>query len=86
MTHALLALLVALKTPLDPLHNDGYQFWSGIGSDFGEVTLLGGFLAWWHHNNCIERGCWRKGHRDPTHGHPVCRKHTRHVHPAFGDV
>jgi hypothetical protein len=84
--HLLLSVLVALKTPLDPLHNDGYQFWSGIGSDFGEVTLVVGIIAWWHHINCIEKGCWRKGHADPAHGHPVCRRHKRHYeHPAFGD-
>lgn len=66
---------LALVTPLDPLHNDGYQFWSGIGSDFGEITLVVGIAAWWHHNNCIMKGCYRKGHKDPEHGHPICKKH-----------
>jgi hypothetical protein len=67
--------LLALVTPLDPLHGDGYGFWSGIGSDFGEVTLVVAVAAWWHHHNCIEKGCWRKGHADPTHGHPLCKVH-----------
>jgi hypothetical protein len=66
-----------------PLKGLGYQFWSGVGSDFSEITLLGAIIAWWHHVNCIEKGCWRKGHPNPEHGHPVCRKHTRHPHPAF---
>lgn len=64
--------LLALVTPLDPLHNDGYQFWSGVGSG---SPLLAGLVAWWHHNNCIEKGCYRKGHKDPVHGHPVCKRH-----------
>lgn len=71
-------MLIELITPLDPLHNDGYQFWSGIGSDFGEVTLIVGFIAWWHHRNCVEKGCWRKGHPDPEHGHPVCSRHSNY--------
>ena len=28
----LATILPHLHTPLDPLHGDGYQFWSGIGS------------------------------------------------------
>jgi hypothetical protein len=53
----------------------GYPFVSGIGSDIGEVTLIGMAAGWWHHINCIEKGCWRKGHADPGHGHPVCKRH-----------
>ncbi|HTA98683.1 MAG TPA: hypothetical protein VK730_13705 [Solirubrobacteraceae bacterium] len=58
--------------PMNTGPNGGYNFWSGIGSG---SPLLGAFAAWWHHNNCTEPRCWRKGHKDPGHGHPVCRKH-----------
>ena len=68
----MIADVVSLVTPLDPLHNDGYQFWSGIGSGSPLLAAMG---AWWHHHNCVEKGCWRKGHKDPEHGHPVCKKH-----------
>jgi len=64
--------VIGLVTPLDPLHGDGYNFWSGIGSG---SPILGAFVAWCHHNNCTQPGCWRKGHKDPGHGHPRCRKH-----------
>ena len=32
---------------LDPLHGNGYQFWSGIGS--GSPILAAGVLWWRHH-------------------------------------
>jgi hypothetical protein len=63
-----------LASFLDPLHGDGYQFWSGIA---GDVFIFTGLLAWWHHVNCIEAGCWRKGHKDPEHGHPLCKRHQK---------
>jgi hypothetical protein len=52
-----------------------YGFWSGFGSDLGEVTLIGAVLAGARHRNCHFKGCWRLGHPDPEHGHPVCRGH-----------
>lgn len=70
---------------LHPLNGLGYQFFSGIGSSISEwLTLIVAIGAWCHHNNCIEKGCLRKGHKDPEHGHPVCRRHKNHPHPAFG--
>jgi hypothetical protein len=74
-----LANIFHMQTPFDPLHNDGYQFWSGIGSDFGEAGILIAALAWWKHHNCQVGGCWRLHLRNPTGGgHYVCKKH----HPA----
>lgn len=71
MTH-----LLALITPLDPLHGDGYQFWSGVGS--GSPLLAGLFLLMRKHN-CHVKGCWRlQWHPHPDHGHPVCRRHHPH--------
>lgn len=54
----------------DPMHGEGYQFWSGIGSD---VFLLAPFAWWFRHHNCHVPGCWRVGHVHD--GLPVCRKH-----------
>lgn len=65
---------------LQPLRGSGYQFYSGIASSINEwmssLVVLGIAMGtWWHHNNCIEHRCLRKGHKDPEHGHPVCARH-----------
>lgn len=61
---------------LNPLWDGGYQFWSGIGSDIGEVLIFGGLVAFYHRHNCHVHKCWRLSwHPHPEHGHPVCRKH-----------
>jgi hypothetical protein len=74
-----LANILHMVTPFDPLHNDGYNFWSGIGSDFGEITIIIAVLAWWRHHNCQVKGCWRIHLHIPTGGgHLVCKRH----HPA----
>lgn len=57
---------------LHPLTGNGYQWWSGAGSD---LAYVGVFLGAWRHLNCEQPGCWRPGHRHPDHGRPVCRKH-----------
>lgn len=79
---------LTLTQLLHPLSGNGYQFWSGIGSDFGQLTLLTGMVAisvgWWRHHNCHVKGCWRLNwHGAPTEdGHPRCRKHHPHDPPA----
>ena len=58
---------------LDPLHGDGYQFWSGIG---GDLFLVSAAAVWWRKHNCAIRGCWRlQFHTHPEKDVPVCRKH-----------
>ena len=71
-----LANIFHMQTPFDPLHGDGYNFWSGIGSDFGEATIIVAVLAWWKHRNCQVAGCPRIHLMHPTDaGHYVCKRH-----------
>ena len=41
-----------------------YNFWSGFGSDLGELTLIGTCLAVFKRHNCQLRGCWRIGRHE----------------------
>ena len=79
-------LSTAINTYLaHPLKANGYQFWSGLGSDLSEITLIGIALEWLKHHNCHEKGCWRLGHVSPVHGQPVCWKHRpRRDHEPIG--
>lgn len=61
-----------------PLTNGpGYNFWSGIAGSFltSVPSALVAALIFVRHKNCTTKGCWRLGHADPEHGHPVCRIH-----------
>jgi hypothetical protein len=62
---------------LHPLGGTGYQFWSGIGSDIGEITLIGALIAIWSKHNCHIHRCWRLSwHPSEKYGgHVVCRHH-----------
>ena len=68
---------MSLTELLHPLTGNGYQFWSGIGSDFGEIPLLGFVWITYRRHNCHVKGCpriqWRSHPEDD--GHLVCRKH-----------
>ena len=59
-----------------------YGFWSGFGSDLGEVTLLGAIIATYKHKNCHTRHCWRLAKHE-VEGTPykVCRR----CHPTIAD-
>lgn len=59
-----------------PLWGVGYQFWSGIGSDFGELTLLTAMVVAFRRVNCHVKGCPRIGkyHVDNT-PYKVCALH-----------
>ena len=52
-----------------------YNAFSGILSDIGEVTIIGGMIAGARHINCAEKGFWRPGH--VIHGTTIrtCHKH-----------
>lgn len=72
-------MLVLLFVPhwfWHPLNGQGYQWWSGIGSDIGEITVVVGIVVWLRARNCHVHRCPRLSwHPDPDHGHPVCRRH-----------
>jgi len=53
-----------------------YGFFSGFGSDIGEVAIIGGLVAIVRKHNCHVHNCWRIG-RHPVEGTPyvVCRRH-----------
>jgi hypothetical protein len=57
-----------------------YNFWSGFGSDLGEVTLITtvaiGVYTGVRKANCHTKGCWRIGHH-PLEGTPyhLCAHH-----------
>jgi hypothetical protein len=87
----MLGLAITLHDLLHPYSGLGYQFWSGLGSDIGEVSifgaLVGGILAYWHHHNCHVHRCWRLcWHAHPGHGHPVCKRHHPHKVLPGGEV
>jgi hypothetical protein len=59
-----------------------YAFYSGAGSDIGELAVVGGMVAFYRRHSChvdSPRFCWRPG-THPVLGTPyrACRKH----HPA----
>ena len=61
-----------------------YNFWSGFGSDIGEVVIIGGLVTVVRHQNCGIKGCYRLGrHEYEINGvkHKLCRTH----HPAIDE-
>ena len=51
-----------------------YGFWSGFGSDIGEVTIFGGILGMYYKHNCHQARCFRVG-KHTVDGTPWCNKH-----------
>lgn len=65
-----------------------YGFFSGFGSDLGEIAIVGGvatiIAGAWHKVNCHNEGCWRIGIHHVAGGqYVVCRKHNNEItgHP-----
>jgi hypothetical protein len=52
-----------------------YNFWSGFGSDIGEIAIIGGLITVVRRHNCEVRGCWRLGRHRTAAAHQVCRRH-----------
>lgn len=59
-----------------------YGFWSGFGSDLGEVAIVTGIVSLYRHHNCHVKGCPRLAKYEVL-GTPykVCLKH----HPAIDE-
>lgn len=55
-----------------------YGFWSGAGSDIGELAILTGVLTMVRHHNCHVKGCWRLGRGVAGTPYIACHVH----HPA----
>lgn len=72
---------------VDDVSGRWYAFWSGFGSDIGEVAILGSLLAIVRKHNCHIHHCWRVG-RLPVDGTPwsVCRKHHPTGPPSLPDL
>lgn len=72
---------------LDNGSNLPYLFWSGVGSDIGEVTILGAVISMYWKHTCNAKGCYRIG-RHPVKGtaHVVCRKHHPDGEPTHAEI
>jgi hypothetical protein len=75
---------LATHTGTDDLSGPWYGFWSGIGSDLAELTLIGavatGVYQIVRKYNCHEPGCWRVGTHPAADGQfLLCYRH----HPDF---
>jgi len=72
---------------MDNLSGPYYGFWSGSGSDIGELAMVGGLVAIVRKHNCHVDKCWRVG-RHPVAGtaYVVCRKHHPDGAPSHADV
>jgi hypothetical protein len=55
-----------------------YGFWSGFGSDLGEVALVGSLAALYHHHNCAVPRCPRIAHK--KYEVPETKQYTCHKH------
>jgi hypothetical protein len=57
-----------------------YGFWSGAGSDIGELTIVGVLVVGLRHVDCHDKGCWRIGlHKVDGTPYKAYRKH----HPVL---
>lgn len=67
---------LAVHTGTESESSHWYAFWSGFGSDIGEVTIFAGVIALFRAHNCHTAGCWRIGrHEVEINGtkYKVCR-------------
>ena len=67
---------------LDDASGAWYLFWSGIGSDLGELTLITGGVIFYRRHTCHVDHCWRLArheHAQDGTTYQLCRKHHPHV-------
>jgi hypothetical protein len=72
---------------LDNLSGPFYGFWSGVGSDLGELTIIGAAASIYWRHTCHVKRCYRIG-RHPVQGtpHVVCRKHHPTGEPTHEEI
>jgi hypothetical protein len=64
-----------------------YGFWSGFGSDLGELAIVAGLVGMYRKHTCHVRGCWRLQRRAVAGTeHVVCHKHHPKGEPSHADV
>lgn len=70
----------------DDLSGRWYGWWSGAGSDLGELAIIGGLITVARRHNCEVHGCWRLGRHQTAANHHVCRVHHPDDHLTAGQV
>ena len=60
---------------LDNAGGPFYLWWSGIGSDLGELTIVVVLAGYLRKHNCEVHRCWRLGRHQTAAGQHVCRRH-----------
>lgn len=66
--------MIAHILGLDNAAGFWYLFWSGIGSDLGELAIVGGLIQLARHHTCHVHRCWRVA-KHPSGIFVVCAKH-----------
>lgn len=69
---------------VDDVSGRWYGFWSGAGSDIGELALIGAVLGMFRKHNCHQRRCWRVG-RHIVNGTPYCNRHHEQARKGSDD-
>jgi hypothetical protein len=76
---------VAHVLGLDNASGTAYLLWSGVGSDLGELAIIGALFAHYKRHTCHvtdPRFCWRPGiHPVAETGFRTCKRH----HPTVPD-
>lgn len=73
-------------TGADNVSGTFYGFWSGFGSDLGEIAIVGGLVSIYRKHTCEVAGCWRLQRHRTEGGHIVCRRHHPDGEPSAEDV
>lgn len=79
--------LIAHLLGLDSASSYWYTFWSGFGSDIGELAIVGGLVSIYRRHMCHVKPCWRVGRHSVSNTEwTVCRKHHPDPSPTHADV
>lgn len=82
--------LLAHILGLDTQAGRWYTFWSGVGSDIGEIAVFGALVGLIRKHTCHVHRCWRLGRLEVAKGdgtkHVVCRRHHPDGAPRAGDL